>query len=197
MLCCLVLLMLFGLIRRADGIGPFPPPARRTASGTPLPSPGISPSPAASALGTARAAIVRWSAIGALSYVAGVAVLRATGPADGLADPAISWFARDLLFVACAVSGLWLGGRGAGGRLPAARSRALALVGAGSAWLVLGLVDMHVFGLFEIAHGQVLWDAVFHGAGSWTIVAGLVLLQRSDPAVVATPFRVHQQGATA
>jgi uncharacterized membrane protein len=71
-----------------------------------------------------------------------------------------------------------LAGRANGDRPPTHHHHAFALIGAGAAWLALGIVDMHVFALFELAHGRLLWDVAFHSSGSLAIATGLLLLHR-------------------
>lgn len=181
MLCCVVLLAVVGLVfRRGRVSDPFPPPARRTAQGVSAltairTEPASPPGPAAT-----RAIFVRWCALGAVIYIAAVTALLAVGTANALDGSSLHWFMRDLLYALSAAAGLVLAERKITGRRPASNQPALALIGAGAAWMVLGAIDQHAFALYEIAHGLPLWDAVFHAAGFWAILGGVLLLHRSS-----------------
>lgn len=194
MLCCAVLLAIVGvLLRRGQLRDPFPPTARRSADGT-------TPFAAAQAFeqpqsqpARGRAAVLRGAAVGVVLYVASVTALTATGAAEPLDASGLHWFLRDLLFAVLAATALVLAARDRG-RAPAKRQRAAyAVAGAGAAWTVLGIVDMHVFMLFELAHGQLLWDAVFHTAGVWAMCTALLLARR--PLATGAPAGVARQSA--
>ena len=197
MLCCIAVAFVIGMVRQgwrsltlAGDTGPaapLPPAARR-------PQPGAAAAPAAPApptprsrwesdvLTRARAALeLRFAAAGIVLYTAALALLLAVGAADGGTTDA-GWITRDLLFAALAVIALVVA-RHAAGSEPSPRGRerlACGLMGVGAIWLELGLLDMHLFGLFELAHGALLWDAVFHGAGAAAFVAGWALLVVND-----------------
>lgn len=123
---------------------------------------------------------MRWLAIGVLVYVVAITVMVAVGAAQVMDGSNLHWFLRDLLFAVLAAAALVWAARETTGGKPARSRPALALIGAGAAWAALGIVDMHFLMLFEIAHGQLLWDTVFHGAGFWVVTGGLVLLHRSS-----------------
>lgn len=201
MLCCVVLLSFVGIVfrlRAADD--PFPPRARRGVDGAPIDgvaatstvattgtasaSPGGPAAPQRQPFAAASTAVLRWWAAGVVTYVAFLAVLLRTGAAEPIDDSGLHWFLRDISFAVLAAAALVLAARRppATRRPPAATpfrgSPALALIGAGAAWTLLGLVDMHVFMLFEIANGRLLPDAFFHTAGVWALVGGVYLLQR-------------------
>lgn len=61
---------------------------------------------------------------------------------------------------------------------PAATTRpaATALVVAGLAWFVVGVVGMHVLGWFAWAEGSLLTDTAFHSSGLWAAAVGAALL---------------------
>ena len=181
MLCCVVLLAVVGLVfRRGRVSDPLPPPARRTAQGVSVPAAArTEPSPPSGPAAT-RAIIVRWYALGAVFYIAVVTALLAVGAADVLDGSNLHWFMRDLLYALAAAAGLLLAKRKITGRRPASNQPALALIGAGAAWMVLGVIDQHALVLYEIAHGLPLWDAVFHAAGFWAILGGVLLLHRAS-----------------
>lgn len=164
MACCAALALVLGVVRagwfrvfpahRPPDPG-FAPPARRSADGlAPVGSRAVSidrasrPALAGSlALGTA------W---GTAAYAVVVAALTATSLVRTLEGP---WLARDVALVALAAgalaAGLWLG-PGSG---PAA------IVGAGVAWTELGLLDMHLLGLFEFRLAALPLDLLLHGGG--------------------------------
>lgn len=201
MLCCVVLLSFVGILFRRTAVDdPFPPRARRgvdgavinvvaatsaaATTGTAPASPGGPAAPQRQPFAAACTSVLRWWAVGVVTYVAFLAVLLRTGAAEPIDDSGLHWFLRDLSFAVLAAAALVLAAR----RPTATRpppvatpfrgSTAFALIGAGAAWTVLGLVDMHVFMLFEIANGRLLPDAFFHGAGAWALVGGAYLLQR-------------------
>jgi hypothetical protein len=60
------------------------------------------------------------------------------------------------------------------------RHRALALVGAGSAWSLLSVLDMHVTGMVATHHADVFADVVLHGPGTLALVLGTSLLLIDD-----------------
>ena len=192
MLCCIAVAFVIGMVRQgwrsltlAGDTGPaapLPPRARR-----PQPGAALAPAPAPPAAGSrwesdvltrARAALeLRFAAAGIVLYAGAVALLLALGAADGGAGAA-GWVARDALYAVLALIALVVARRWAGSEpSPWGRERlGCALVGAGAVWLELGILDQHLFGLFEIAHGALAWDAVFHGVGAGAFVAGWTLL---------------------
>ncbi|MBI4896738.1 MAG: hypothetical protein HY827_00020 [Actinobacteria bacterium] len=187
MLCCIVLLAVVGLVFRRNGVDdPLPPPARRTVEGAlaPMivnPSPNTSAAPFTSTATTATTAtLCRWGAIGVAFYVSAITALLACGAASALDDSGAHWLMRDLSFAIVASFALVISERMAKDRRRALHRPTLALIGVGAAWTVLGFIDMHVFGLIEIAHGAMLWDAVFHAAGFWAVIGGLLLLNRRE-----------------
>ncbi|HSV39979.1 MAG TPA: hypothetical protein VLI04_14570 [Nocardioidaceae bacterium] len=73
--------------------------------------------------------------------------------------------------------------------LPACGSRVgSVLVFTGIAWLLLGLVGMHVLGWFAWAETSLLLDVAFHASGLWVAAFGGILIglqQRPMRAVTA------------
>jgi hypothetical protein len=197
MLCCVVLLAIVGLVVRgrvADD--PFPPTARWTPGADDGPARAVTtatvagerpaPTHAKSRRGALRpetAAVLRWSAMGVLVYVAAITAMLAAGVAEATDDSALHWYARDLVFALMAALAVIAAARGRRTQRAvdsAVNQTAWALIGVGAAWAALGLVDMHLLWLFEVAHGQLLWDAVFHGAGFWAIAGGMFLLHQDQ-----------------
>ena len=180
--CCIVIALVIGLGRRVwfglvPGAHPaepgFAPPAARPAPGPARPAqPGPGPR-ARPATTSSWRGLLPFVAAGAALYTAAVALLTVLGAATG--SNGAGWVPRDVLVVAVALGALLLGRHAtvrASDRVP------FALIGCGSTWLLLGLLDMHVFGLFDIAHGAVLPDLLFHGSGSAATTAGLLLRLR-------------------
>lgn len=195
MLCCIAVAFVIGSIRQgwrtvtlrgeASSTTPLPPPARRPQPGAAPLAPPPRPQRTrreSDVLTPARAALeLRFAAAGIVLYAGAVAVLLAFGAADGGAAAA-GWVMRDALLVALVVIALLVARSWAGSEpSPHGRERlACALMGAGAVWLELGILDQHFFGLFEIAHGSLAWDAVFHGGGAAAFVAGWALLVVDD-----------------
>lgn len=180
MLCCAVLLALVGIfIRRGTSADAFPTPASWTESDNavlPARRPATGPPAEISAK---LASVMFWTAIGALVYVAAVTAMLKLGAADRLDRSDLIWYLRDAAIAVIASSAIAIAVRSPGYRLQTSDRRALSLIGAGLAWLALGIFDQHVLLLFEVAHGLLLWDAVFHAAGVWAIAGGFLLLNRS------------------
>ncbi|HVK27916.1 MAG TPA: hypothetical protein VM575_06230 [Nocardioides sp.] len=187
MACCAALALLLGLVRgtwfrvfpgRRPAEPGFAPPARRSADGT---------TPAAPATTgrrrTARPAIagslLLGTAYGAAAYALAIAVLRATPVVRTLDGP---WAARDVALVVLAVAALVAG---LSRRGPA--SRPALLLGAGAAWTELGLVDMHLLGLFELRVAALPLDLLLHGSGPLLLVLAARRLTLSRPTTEASP----------
>lgn len=168
MACCAALALLLGLLRGAwfrvfPGRRPpepgFAPPARRTAGGT---------APAEPVRGTApRRARIAGSlllgvAYGTAAYALAITLARATPLLRTLDGP---WPARDVAVVLLAGTAL-----AAGLVLRAQRSVPALLMGAGAAWTELGLVDMHLLGLFELRVAVLPLDLLLHGSGPLLMV---------------------------
>ena len=178
MLCCLVLIVVVGCLRwlwfALPGTGHpqepgFAPPARRAAPGdTPASSPPVTATLRPRSI---RSPILHGVAVGVAAYAVFVPMLGTVGIAQTLVPGFAMWVARDLALGALAVAGVMLAK--AGPMLPRDRETAgWALLGAGAAWGPVGVIDMHVLGMFEIAHGAIGWDVVFHGLGSLAALGG-------------------------
>ena len=77
------------------------------------------------------------------------------------------WVLRTVLFAAVAAGAWWAAaGRGSAGP---------ALLTGGLAWLVLGEIDAHVFGLWAFAAGSQAVHLLFHGMGAVTALVGVTL----------------------
>ncbi len=191
MLCCVVLLSIVGIVfKRKQADDPFPPPARRGIDGTAAAyRPTARPIIHAATATAARATTFRWFAFGVVAYVAMVTALLGVGAGESIEGSGSRWFVRDLTFAILAGVAMSIAARGPA-VCPVDRRLALVLIGAGTAWTVLGLIDMHVLMLFEIAGGWMLPDVVFHAVGVWSLVGGVYLLQRSKAGRVAASVDV-------
>ncbi len=178
MLCCLVLIVVVGCLRwlwfALPGTGHpqepgFAPPARRAAPGdTPASSPPVTATLRPRSI---RSPILHGVALGVAAYAVFVPMLGTLGIAQPLVPGFAMWVARDLALGALAVAGVMLAK--ARPVLPLDRETVgWALLGAGAAWGPVGVIDMHVLGMFEIAHGAIGWDVVFHGLGSLVALGG-------------------------
>lgn len=163
MACCAVLALLFGLVRgtwfrvfpgRRPAEPGFAPPARRSADGT-------APAAPATVTTTARpritSGLLLGVAYGAAAYALAIAVLRATPVVRTMDGP---WAPRDVTLVVLAVAALVAG---LSRRGPV--SRPAVLLGASAAWTELGLVDMHLLGLFDFRVAALPLDLLLHGSG--------------------------------
>jgi hypothetical protein len=181
MLCCAALLFMLGLLREAWFRLPFTHRA---------PEPGFAPVAHRPAPGmatidipiTPRASIRRRAffapalvgfAVNSGAYVLFVYGLAATGIAHTNPGP---WALRTAGIVVAALTALAVAARFADTALA---QPSVWLIGAGAAWWVLGLIDMHVFGLFDI-RGGLPADLAFHGSGAVLIVVGAVAFVRTS-----------------
>ena len=199
MLCCVAVGFVIATIlrawRRITGRGPeptsvFAPPARRPAPGSAAAfAPPRPPAAVPGAAGRSPAAVLRFAAAGVALYAVSVLALAALGAAD-LQAGAGRWALRSAVFAAVAATLLVASGTAPSpaGPLPRRRLAGCALLGLGLAWLELGLLDMHLFGLVRIAGGGAGWDVAFHGAGVVAIAAGWALTVR-PPAGRLVPQR--------
>ncbi len=188
MLCCVAVGFVIATIlrawRRLTGRGPeptsvFAPTARRPAPGSAAPPAPSRPAPASGAAsggGRSPATVLRFAAAGVALYAVAVLALAAVGAADLRAGAGL-WALRSAVFVLVAGTLLVASGTAPSppGPLPRRPLAGCALLGLGLAWLELGLLDMHLFGLVQVAGGGAAWDVVFHGAGVVAIVAGWAL----------------------
>lgn len=176
MTCCIVgllILSVVGRIRRAVGGAETPilfaPVARRPAPGQTLPPPVWEPES-----GPAVAAVFRYAAIGVALCLPAIPVLVWAGLMENTGSTAM-WLVRaacylGLIVVAVMLSRavpFWRNARGVG----------WLLIVLGAVIFETGVLDMHVFGLIEVDHDNLLGDVIFHNVGPVLAVAGgLVLL---------------------
>jgi hypothetical protein len=186
MLCCLVLLTVVGFVfRRRAADEPFPPAARWGSTSQPRRAAVIPQWPL-------WPGFLRGAAVGVLVYVVVVTLLLATGIIEAAASSDAAWVARDAALALLALAGLLISAHGDAVAPHSVRTTATALVGGGVAWTVAGIVDMHLFAMFEFVHEASLHDPVFHAAGFWAVVAGTVLLHSAETRRVAPrPAVVH------
>lgn len=181
MACCAALALLFGLVRSVwfrllPGRRPtepgFAPPARRSIGST-TPAAALAP-PTARTPRPARPAVagslLLGIAYGAAAYALAIAVLRTTPVVGTLDGP---WTGRDVALVALAVGALVAGLARRGPVVPPAL-----LMGAGAAWTELGLLDMHLLGLFEFRVAALPLDLLLHGSGPLVMALAVPRLAR-------------------
>ena len=180
MTCCIVGLLILSMVarvRRAVGRPVedpvvFAPVARRAAPGQTLPEPLCAA--AAADAGPATAAVFRYCALGVALCLAAAPLLVWTGVLENTGSTAM-WLLRGACYVALIGVAIILSRS-----VPALRG----LRGTGWLLVVLGAVifesgvaDMHLFGLIEVDHGNLLGDMVFHNVGPViAVIGGLVLL---------------------
>ncbi|CAM3886610.1 hypothetical protein SMNI109538_18195 [Smaragdicoccus niigatensis] len=181
MLCCAALLFVLGIVREVWFRLPFTtrkpepgfaPVAHRPAPGTAPVVATVAP-PAPIRRGAMFAPALVGFAVNSLLYVVFVVGLIDTGVAIGNDGP---WALRTAGFVIAALIALFLAARTADATH---RHPAVWLIGAGAAWWLLGLVDMHAFGLFDI-RGGIPADLAFHGSGAVLIVVGAIAFVRTS-----------------
>ena len=182
MTCCIVgllIMMAVGRVRRALGGAPsdddistlFAPVARRPAPGdeSPVPAAPVHADHAAPAV-----TVFRYAAVGIGLCLIAAPVLVWTGFAVNTAALQ-TWLLRSALYLAVILAAVVLGRTAAVLRAPKGAGALLIVVGV--IVFELGLVDMHVFGLFDIEAGGLVGDMVFHNVGpALALAGGLVLL---------------------
>ena len=182
MTCCIVGLLIFavvGRIRRvfggaaADTSMLFAPVAQR-------PVPGQSMAASASALaetGVDRrpetTAVFRYCSIGIAICLITAPVLVWSGIIANTGSPAM-WLLRGGCYAVLAVVALRLSRSVKISRAPSGAGTLLVIIGA--VVFELGVIDMHVFRLFEIDHENVVGDMVFHSAGPVVAMIGVLVL---------------------
>lgn len=179
MACCAAIAAVIGLVRAAwfrllPGRRPveptFAPPAHRSADGTPPLRTEQAGVPRRRGLtGSALVGV----AVGTAAYALAVTILRATPVVRTLDGP---WVVRDAGLVALVAVALLAGLAGGG-----ARSVPAVLLGAGVAWTELGLLDMHLLGLFELRLAALPLDLLLHGSGPLLVVLAAHRLARPRP----------------
>lgn len=185
MACCAALALVLGLVRgvwfrmlpaRRPAEPGFAPPARRSADGTTPSRPVVAPVPVRPWI---AGSLLLGVAYGAAAYALATAVLRAT-PVVRTLDG--SWAARDIALVVLAAAALAAGLSRCG---PVARPAVP--LGAGAAWTELGLVDMHLLGLFEFRVAALPLDLLLHGSGPLLMVLAARRLTLPRPSTETSP----------
>jgi len=183
MTCCIVGLLIFavvGRVRRAFGGGAgagdatmlFAPVAQWPAPGQTVAASAVA---GADADGPPKtAAVFRYCALGIAICLIATPMLVWSGVMENSGSPAM-WLLRDSCYVALIVVMIKLSRSAT--ILGAHRGAGTLLVIVGAVIFELGVIDMHVFRLFEIHHGNSMGDLVFHNAGPvLAVIGGLVLL---------------------
>ncbi len=190
MACCIVLSVLVAAVRRLwfalPGTGEaqdpgFAPPARRQVGGfaasaelqvaTPT-----EVEPSQTAVGGSA---WRGFAVASGSYALILPILAAAG-AVTLSGSAVAWIGRSALLALLAAAALLAPARSAAGHRSTRAADTNALCAAGAALWLWGLLDMHLFGLLEVAGGAAGWDIAFHAVGPLLAAAGLWVVTRTD-----------------
>ena len=182
MTCCIVGLLIFavvGRIRRVSGGGAddtsmlFAPVAQR-------PAPGQSMAASVSALAEAAmdrrpetAAVFRYCSLGIAICLIAAPALVWSGIIANTGSPA-RWLLRSVCYLVLAVLALRLSRSATILRAPSGAGTLLVIVGA--VIFELGVMDMHVFRLFEIDHENIVGDMVFHSAGPVVAMIGVLVL---------------------
>ncbi len=186
MTCCIVGLLILAVVRgarRVLGFGHddisvlFAPTARRPPPGSTLTvSPGAvaEPKPAKPWPGTR---LFEYAAFGIAIYMVAVTVLLWTGAAQNTGSP-LAWIVRTGFYIALILGAVRLARSSV--RSDARRDASWMLIAIGAAFFEFSLLDMHAFGLIQIAHGDTSWDIVFHNFGPVVALAGAVVLLRKD-----------------
>lgn len=118
--------------------------------------------------------MLRYGSLAVLAYLAAIAVFVALGLAD-VRGSALTWGLRTVVFLSVAAATWRMAGRVRLWGLDREQA-AWALIACGLTWFELGFIDMHVFRLFDIAHGSLWWDLVFHSSGPLVVSCGSLLL---------------------
>lgn len=176
MTCCIVGLLIMaaiGRIRRALGLRRteaevlFAPIAR-----WPAPGQTFEPAAAATVAQPQATAIFRYCALGVGLSAAITPLMVVTGVAENTAT-AGAWLVRTLAYVVLIAVALTLSRTvGVGRRLTGA---GWLLIAVGAVVFELGILDMHVFRLFEMDHAD-LAAIVFHNLGPALMLAGVLIL---------------------
>ncbi len=178
MTCCIVGLLILSVVNRirraaggrVDEPALFAPVARRPAPGETVPQPLA---PSAVAADAVTSAVFRYCAVGvALCLVAApllvwFGVLENTGPAA-------TWLLRGVCYLA--LIGVAVALSRSVGVLRNVRGTGWLLVVLGAVVFESGVVDMHLFRVIEVDHGNLLGDMVFHNVGPLIAVIGAGVL---------------------
>ncbi len=180
MTCCILGLLLMaavGRIRRLFGGRPkdaalFAPVARRPAPGEELPvAEPVSAGPAAQIRD--RTAVFDYTALAIVLCALAAPALVLAGVLHNTGS-AVPWVLRSALYGAAAAAALALSRSTAIWRAPKGAGTLLVILG--TVIFEVSVLDMHVFGLFDIEDANVLGMMVFHNIGpAVAVVGGLVL----------------------
>ena len=180
MTCCIVgllILAVVGRIRRAfGGAGEttmlFAPVAHRPAPGQTVAASGL---PAAGGVRRPETAVVfQYAALGIALCLVAAPVLVWSGVMENTGTPG-RWLVRGACYLALAVLTARLSRSATVLRAPRGAGTMLVIVGV--MIFELGVLDMHVFRIFEVENGNIMGDLAFHNAGPVvTMIGGLVLL---------------------
>lgn len=188
MTCCIVGLLIFmavGRIRRALGRGEtttlFAPVAQR-------PAPRLAQTVPSTAAQTSSVGLVdvgtepraesgtlfRYAAVGITLCLIAAPGLVWSGAAVNTGSAA-AWLVRSGLYLVIIAAAVLLGRSAVALRAPRGAGPLLIVVGVIA--FELGLIDMHVFGLFDFSRSNALPDLVFHTAGPvLAMIGGLILV---------------------
>jgi hypothetical protein len=203
MTCCVVGLLIFAGVRwarRLLGSAPtemhahFAPMASRPAPGE-VPEASRRPvraeSPAVAR--EAPAGLFAYFAAGIAVYLIALMVLLWTGAAQSVGGP-LAWVVRTGCYLGLLLAAVRLSRPRQ--RLDARRGAAWALIAVGAAIFELGVLDMHLFGVIEVAHGNPLWDIAFHNFGPALALTGAFLLLRAGAGRSVTSSRSSRSTST-
>lgn len=198
MICCivgLVILTVVGRIRRVLGLGRGPEP-ELFAPVARWPGPGQEPvvsTGPAPADGPVPANVLRYCALAVGICLAGIPALVLTGALRNTGTP-LAWALRCAGYLAVLVAAgamsrsarIWRAPRGAG----------TALVILGAVVFESGVLDMHVFRLFDIDQSDLLTTMAFHNIGPVLAMAGGGVLLYGSIGRSATSRRPSRSTAT-
>jgi len=189
MTCCIVGLLILSVvnrIRRAAGgkidePALFAPVARRPAPGEALPQPlaptAIAASRAPTAIAASRAvtsAVFRYCGLGVALCLVAAPLLVFAGVLENTGSTAV-WLLRGVCYLALIAVAVVLSR--SVGLLRNLRGPGWLLVVLGAVVFESGVVDMHLFRVIEVDHGNLLGDMIFHNVGPLiAVIGGLVLL---------------------
>ena len=179
MTCCIVGLLILSVvnrIRRAAGgrlaePALFAPVARRPAPGEAVPQPLA---PSAVAADAVTSAVFRYCAVGVALCLVAAPLLVVAGVLENTGSTAV-WLLRGVCYLALIAVAV-VSSRSVG-LLRNLRGPGWLLVVLGAVVFESGVVDMHLFRVIEVDHGNLLGDMVFHNVGPLiAVIGGLVLL---------------------
>lgn len=184
MACCAALALVLGVLRASwfrvfPGRRPaepgFAPPARRSPDGTAIPVPEPTPAHRRRLLSGLLLGVV----VGTVAHALVVAAIGTTPLVRTFDGP---WLWRDIALVSLAAAAL-LGALAANTPTPAPA----VLVAAGITWTELGLVDMHLLGLFDFRVAALPLDLALHSSGLLLVALGTRSLARIPTRPIPRP----------